>query len=62
MEHEIKTWQWVVTVIVIITLILIGILVFSESPSHTDECEQYSEMKLSEVPAKCVRYYNYYTR
>ncbi len=38
-QQGIKTWQWVVTVIVIIALIVIGILVFGNkksSPSTTD--------------------------
>ncbi len=33
----IKTWQWVVTVIVIIALIVIGILVFGNGKESTDE-------------------------
>lgn len=46
----IKTWQWVVTVIVIIVLIIIGILVFGNGKTTTDE-GLTTETPTTETPA-----------
>ncbi|MCX6719117.1 MAG: hypothetical protein NTZ38_01950, partial [Candidatus Taylorbacteria bacterium] len=44
MDNGIKTWQWVVTIIVIITLIIIGIFIFGSKKAVTpDLSEQTTE-------------------
>ena len=59
-QEPIKTWQWVVTVIVVVALILIGVMVFGEQNQETDQefCSHIGRYtKVRNLPAVCLKYF-----
>lgn len=62
-DEGIKTWQWVVTIVVILVLIVLGYFLFKGNdvrPSETDEqyCKRIGKyLSISQIPASCVQFY-----
>lgn len=65
-SEEIRPWQWIVTVIVIVILIVLGYFLFKDGGhpkkepilSDKEYCETYyAWYKFNQLPAKCIKYF-----
>lgn len=56
---EMPRWQWVVTILTVLILIILGSFIFSlpTPPEPEPPCETYRNNTLRWLPSRCLSYY-----